>query len=210
MKFLCNKKGFSLVELMVVVLVMSILVAVAIPTYTGISKARRLDDCTMNRTMISAVVQEGMNGMFDSGKKQPKILMKRVPEENKITIPVDDERFPSAYRGKECFVLVNKTVTIPVGTGSEEVSPFTLGDLRGGYRGTIAEKYDVGCELGFYLKKQSLESTNFYQYMANAEIPQCAFEETAGVDYYYYIFEDGTVLCSCPECLEAIKEALGE
>ncbi len=205
--FLRDKKGFSLVELMVVVLVMSILVAVAVPTYQGISKSRRLDDCTMNRTMISAVVQEGMNGMFDSGKKQPKILMKRVPDRNKITIP-DDEHFPEEYRGRECFVLVNKATTITVGEGSKEVYPFTLGDLRGGYRGTIADKYDIGCELGFYLKKESLESSNFYQYMANAEIPQCAFEDPNGKDYYYYIFDDGSVLCSCPECLEAIKDSL--
>ena len=206
--FLRDKKGFSLVELMMVVVVMSILVAVAVPTYAGISKARRLDDCTMNRTMISAVVQEGMNGMFDSGKKQPKILMKRVSSDYKITIPEDAENFPVEYRGRDCFVLVNKATTIPVGTGSKLVKPFTLGDLRGGYRGTIADKYDVGCELGFYLKKESLEDSNFYQYMANAEIPQCAFEEPNGKDYYYYIFDDGSVLCSCPECLEAIKDAL--
>ncbi len=208
MRFLRDKKGFSLVELMTVVVVMSILVAVAIPTYQGISKSRRLDDCTMNRTMISSVVQEGMNGMFDSGKKQPKILMKRVPDTKKITIPADDERFPAEYRGRECFVLINKAGTIPVGTGSKEVYPFTLGDLRGGYRGTITDKYDVGCELGFYLKKKSLEDSNFYQYMANAEIPQCAFEEANDQEYYYYIFDDATVLCSCPECLEAIKDAL--
>lgn len=209
MMFLRDKKGFSLVELMMVVVVMSILVAVAVPTYAGISKARRLDDCTMNRTMISAVVQEGMNGMFDSGKKQTKILMKRVPDANKITISESDTRFPEEYRGRECFVLVNKeNTTIPVGDGSQTVSPFTLGDLRGGYRGTIADKYDVGCELGFYLKKESLEDSNFYQYMANAEIPQCAFEEVDDKEYYYYIFDDGSVLCSCPECLEAIKDAL--
>lgn len=208
MKILLDKKGFSLVELMVVVLVMSILVAVAIPTYQGISKSRRLDDCTMNRTMISAVVQEGMNGIFDSGKKQPKILMKRVPSENKIKIPEDDESFPSEYRGRECFVLVNKAMAIPVGENSVEIKPFTLGDLRGGYRGEIAEKYDIGCELGFYLKKESLKDSNFYQYLANGEIPQCAFEEADGREYYYYIFDDGTVLCSCPECLEAIKDAL--
>ena len=65
------KKTFAKVITMMVVVVMSILVAVAVPTYQGISKSRRLDDCTMNRTMISSVVQEGMNGMFDSGKKQP-------------------------------------------------------------------------------------------------------------------------------------------
>lgn len=210
MKILNNRKGFSLVELMVVVMVMGILVAVAVPTYVGVSKSRRLDDCTMNRTMISAVVQEGMNGMLDNGKKQPKILMQRVPDSHKITIPSDDTSFPSEYRGRECFVLTDKGTSVPLGDGAVSVDVFTLGDLRGGYRGDIAEKYDVGCELGFYLKKESLEDAGFYQYLANSEIPQCAFEETDNADYYYYIFDDGSVLCNCPECLEAVKDALGE
>jgi hypothetical protein len=54
----------------------------------------------------------------------------------------------------------------------------------------------------------NLADVKMYTKLANAEIPQCAFEESANQEYNYYIFSDGTVLCDCPECIEAIKDAL--
>ena len=197
MKFLKNNKGFSLTELMIVVAVMSILVAVAIPVYRGGSKTQRLNDCTMNRQMISVVVQEAMNGMFDNGKKQDIIDMSKVSNEapaHKVTSP---QNFPTGYNNVDCFLLTY---------GDGENAAFTLGDVRGGYR--TSGDYAAGCEEGNFLKRQNLADVKMYTKLANAEIPQCAFEESANQEYNYYIFSDGTVLCDCPECLEAIKDAL--
>lgn len=197
MKFLCNKKGFSLAELMLVVVVMGILTAVAIPVYKGVSDAQRLNDCTMNRQMISVVVQEAMNGMLDNGKKQDSIDMTKADVTHKTTSP---ENFPTEYATRECFLLTY-----------DENAAFTLGDVRGGYRNTATyPDYNEGCEYGNYLKRQNLAGVKMYTKLANAEIPQCAFEESDNQEYNYYIFSDGTVICDCPECLEAIKEALGE
>ena len=200
MKFLNSKKGFTLAEIMIVVVIMGILSAVAIPTYIGVSKNRKIDDCTMNRLTISTVVQEAMNGMLDNGKKQDKIYMDKAT--NVYTIPASSEGddpnsdeddfvspFPTEYWGVKCIKLTD----------------CTLGDIRGGYRDVSKYKdYDEGCNAGNYLKRSDLASRQFTSYLANGEIPQCKFEEDDGTEYNYYILEDGTVICDCPECIEAM------
>lgn len=56
MRKLLNKKGFSLVELMIVVVIMGILIAVAIPLYGAITKNAEKRTCQAN--------QENMHSMF--------------------------------------------------------------------------------------------------------------------------------------------------
>lgn len=190
MKFLKNKKGFSLTELIVTVLVLGILTAVAVPVYTGVSKTKRIDDCYGNRAVVSNVVKEVMVGMIDNGKKQDSINMTFA---NQAHVQLSPANFPQDYASKECFIL-----------STDEATGVTIGDIRGGYR--TAGDYTIGCESGHYLKRKDLEDVKFYIYLANQEIPQCAFEETDNKDYNYYIFSDGTVLCDCPECVEAMKK----
>ena len=50
-----NKKGFSLVELMIVVVIMGILVAVAIPLYGAITENAEKKTCRSNQENIRAV-----------------------------------------------------------------------------------------------------------------------------------------------------------
>lgn len=189
MKFLNTKKGFTLVELMVVVLIMSILVVVAIPTYNAVSKARRLDDCLGNRVIIQNLVREAMYGMRDNGKKQDVITMEFADPLHVVNSPIN---FPEGYANEKCFILTK-----------DDATAFTLGDIRGGYReeGT----YDEGCDSKRYLKRKDLANVKFYSYLANGELPQCAFEEPHEEEYQYYIFSDATVLCDCPDCLEEYK-----
>ena len=46
----------------------------------------------------------------------------------------------------------------------------------------------------------------FYEVLSNQEIPTCPFADFENNDekdnYYYVIFEDGTVICNCPYCNE--------
>ncbi|MBE6835540.1 MAG: prepilin-type N-terminal cleavage/methylation domain-containing protein [Ruminococcaceae bacterium] len=60
-----NKKGFTLVELMIVVVILGILVAIAVPIYSVITKNAEKKTCYSNMRMISsACVQYFM--MHDS------------------------------------------------------------------------------------------------------------------------------------------------
>lgn len=51
-RFLKTKKGFSLVELMIVVVIMAILVAVAVPIYNTVSEGFRAKTCISNQRQI--------------------------------------------------------------------------------------------------------------------------------------------------------------
>lgn len=55
MRKMINQKGFSLVELMIVVVIMGILVAVAIPLYGLITDRARANTCRMNQNMLRSM-----------------------------------------------------------------------------------------------------------------------------------------------------------
>ena len=60
-KFMKSKKGFSLVELMIVVVIMAILVAVAVPIYNAVTANARKKTCLDNqRTIINTISNEIM------------------------------------------------------------------------------------------------------------------------------------------------------
>lgn len=55
-KFLKSKKGFTLVELMIVVVIMAILVAVAVPIYSAVTKNARKKTCIANQREIQSQI----------------------------------------------------------------------------------------------------------------------------------------------------------
>ena len=62
-KFLKSKKGFTLVELMIVVVIMAILVAVAVPIYSAVTKNARKKTCLANqREIVSQLGNADMAG----------------------------------------------------------------------------------------------------------------------------------------------------
>lgn len=217
-RYFLSKKGFSFTEVLVVVLILGTLVAIGIPVFNSGYKIQAKKDCNNQRTLIEGTFVEVMKGMMDSGKAQKRVDFSRVQGDHKTTYPGDGVtgNKDDAYVGKECFVLIADQ-DIPGKIA------FTVSDIRGGYFGQNqwnsyselvqrygpydeydTDKYDLGIERGYYLKKQAMANTQFYKYFSNEEIPVCPFADfdnnDTSDDYRYYIFEDGTVLCSCPHC----------
>ena len=56
MKYLQSKKGFTLVELMIVVVIMAILVAVAVPIYSAVTENSRKKTCIANQREIVSII----------------------------------------------------------------------------------------------------------------------------------------------------------
>ena len=107
MRKMLNKKGFSLVELMIVVVIMGILIAVAVPLYSAITANSKNKTCATNIDNIQANVRNYYLGhgvtsnnstdiaaMFDDGK-MPECPWEETAgadsDENDYTITVGTE-----------------------------------------------------------------------------------------------------------------------
>lgn len=67
-KFLKSKKGFSLVELMIVVVIMAILVAVAVPIFNSVTGNAREKTCIDNQRQLMTTLTNLYMGYGISGK----------------------------------------------------------------------------------------------------------------------------------------------
>ena len=69
MRKLMSKKGFTLVELMIVIVIMGILVAVAIPVYGAVTKNAEAKTCRSNMSSIKSTASTWqMTGGKDGGQ----------------------------------------------------------------------------------------------------------------------------------------------
>lgn len=69
MRKLMSKKGFTLVELMIVIVIMGILVAVAIPVYGAVTKNAEAKTCKSNMSSIKSTASTWqMTGGADGGQ----------------------------------------------------------------------------------------------------------------------------------------------
>lgn len=69
MRKLMSKKGFTLVELMIVIVIMGILVAVAIPVYGAVTKNAETKTCKSNMSSIKSMAATWqMTGGKDGGQ----------------------------------------------------------------------------------------------------------------------------------------------
>ena len=69
MKILLNKKGFTLMEMMIVIAIIVILVAISIPTFSGsLEKAHRAADAANLRAAKASYIAQDMDGSLDGSK----------------------------------------------------------------------------------------------------------------------------------------------
>ena len=89
-KFMKSKKGFTLVELMIVVVIMAILVAVAVPIFSAVTKNARIKTCAANRREIVSQVNGFLMGNID-GKQHTAAGEYSVDSDgSKGTVTADD------------------------------------------------------------------------------------------------------------------------
>ena len=89
-KFMKSKKGFSLVELMIVVVIMAILVAVAVPIYNSVTDNARKGTCIDYQRQIMSVVG---NDLLLKGKTATAANAAKDLELFTISIPTGKTEF---------------------------------------------------------------------------------------------------------------------
>mgnify|MGYP001156506909 FL=1 len=103
-RFKKNNKGFTLVELMVVVVILGILVAIAVPVYNSVTGTAEANACKANqRTIESAIMQWYADGSNSGDPDMSALVGKYLVEEpkcrgksydingtNPVTCPNDD------------------------------------------------------------------------------------------------------------------------
>ncbi len=200
-RFLISKKGFTMMEMLIAVAVIGILVAVAVPIFDGSLKVQKRNDCRNQRLVLETAVKQAMYGMFDNGRRQEEIDI--------ATWPDGGQFFKKQYNPNDTSLKLNVDAGHNYKYFTKLDDKLTLGKIRGGYRDINQyPDYRDGCEMQKrFLKKQKLENVEFYKFLDNQEIPVCPFadyeNDDPNDDYYYCIFYDGTVCCTCPECNKA-------
>ena len=152
-KFMKSKKGFSLVELMIVVVIMAILVAVAVPIFNSVTGKAREKTCVDNQRQIITSIQnlymaEGISGSNATGKGQDVVLKFQG---NTITITSGSfDNFEGVDSGDEKVsigVIKGSFKTVPVcGDESNYIEATITKNTQGG-TATVTTECTGGHEL---------------------------------------------------------------
>lgn len=79
MKFMNkNKKGFTLVELMIVVVIMAILVAVAVPIFNAVTRNAKIKTCNANARTLSGQINTIVLNEIGGGTDDKQVVSAQV------------------------------------------------------------------------------------------------------------------------------------
>ncbi|MGN0526363.1 MAG: type II secretion system protein [Acutalibacteraceae bacterium] len=124
-RFLRSNKGFTLTEIMIVVVILGILTAVALPLFHGVLNIQKKKDCKCNREIIEGTIKQAMLGKMDNGNPQRNLA-------DELYINMDPSRTSHVTTVNYNDENVNCFKVVPVGVGEDDLV-FTLGDVRCGY-----------------------------------------------------------------------------
>lgn len=124
-KYLRSNKGFTLTEIMIVVVILGILTAVALPLFHGVLYIQKRNDCKSNREIIEGTIKQAMLGKMDDGVPQRNLAdelyinMERANNKVKLDYNEENKTYKESENGDiECF----KIVPLKEGTGSDYVT----------------------------------------------------------------------------------------
>ncbi len=120
MRKLMSKKGFTLVELMIVVVILGILVAVAVPIFSAVTKNARTKTCASN----IRIIKSNCSTFYMSGNNGDPIT------DTSLTNPADNATFKALFDGSNVPVC-------PAGTAAYTIAV--------SFTGTTATEYKVTC-----------------------------------------------------------------
>lgn len=80
------KKGFTLVEFMIVVAIIAILVSVAVPVYVSISANAKRRTCDNNRRVLANTITSYINGVYSEDGEKRKVPNFEVHSENNAPV----------------------------------------------------------------------------------------------------------------------------
>lgn len=120
MRKLMSKKGFTLVELMIVVVILGILVAVAVPIFSAVTKNARTKTCASN----IRIIKSNCSTYYMSGDNGDPVT------NTSKTDPSKETAFLALFDG-------NKLPVCPAGTAAYTIAVT--------FTGTTATEYKVTC-----------------------------------------------------------------
>jgi len=129
-KFLKSKKGFSLVELMIVVVIMAILVAVAIPIFNSVTGNAREKTCLDNQRQILSAVGRIFSMSAITGVKDKEAKIQFLVEDGKNVVKEVEGKTLSDLLGGSTEVTLDTIKgcfqTIPVCGDDTKVITLTI------------------------------------------------------------------------------------